>query len=347
MGGNWLWDIDVGYEGPGLEQNDLGTLSSTDDVDIASNVRYRQTTPGVLFHNWVLGVFAGSGWNTAWDRSYTSTGFFSGVTWKNFWTTDIELFANARAQSDRQTRGGPLMGTPLGYRVAVSLNSSRGGRTQWGIGASGYTDELDGYQARVNGGLTFRPGTRWELSIRPRYERSRTARQYVTTRSGGSAATFGSRYIFAEVERSEVVAQLRANFAVTPDFTIEAYVEPFASSGDYDAFGELAAARSQRLRTYGTDGTSITRDGSGQYTVTDGTQTFEFGNPDFNIRSFRSNLVLRWEWRPGSTAYLVWQQNRFEGRPFATAGPRGLIEAVSAPGDQFLALKISYWIAAR
>lgn len=347
MGGNWLWDIDVGYEGPSLEQNDLGTLSSTDDIDIASNIRYRQTEPGALFHTWSFGVFGGSGWNTAWDRSYSHTGFFSGVTWKNFWTTDVEFIVNSRAQSDRQTRGGPLMGTPLAYAGFIGLANAGGASTRWSIGAFGRTDELDGYEGWLRGSLSFRPGTRWELSFRPRYERSRTARQYVGTRSGGSAATFGGRYVFAEVERSEVVAQLRANFAVTPDFTIEAYVEPFASSGDYAAFGELEAARSQDLRTYGTDGTTITRDASGQYTVTDGAQTFGFGDPDFNIRSFRSNVVLRWEWRPGSTAYLVWQQNRFEGRPLATAGPRGLLEAFSAPGDQFLAVKISYWLAVR
>jgi hypothetical protein len=80
--------------------------------------------------------------------------------------------------------------------------------------------------------------------------------------------------------------------------------------------------------------------------VTDGDAEFGFNNPNFNIRSFRSNLVLRWEWRPGSTAYLVWQQNRFEARdPAQRVGTGGLFQALGAPGDNVLAFKVSYWIA--
>jgi hypothetical protein len=80
--------------------------------------------------------------------------------------------------------------------------------------------------------------------------------------------------------------------------------------------------------------------------VTDGDAAFGFNNPNFNIRSFRSNLVFRWEWRPGSTAYLVWQQNRFESRdPAQRVGTGGLFQALGAPGDNVLAFKVSYWLA--
>ena len=61
--------------------------------------------------------------------------------------------------------------------------------------------------------------------------------------------------------------------------------------------------------------------------------------------SFRSNVVIRWEWRPGSTLYLVWSQNRFNAD---TRGqlvrPGNLWDSVRATGDNFLAVKISYWI---
>jgi hypothetical protein len=177
--------------------------------------------------------------------------------------------------------------------------------------------------------------------------RSLSARQYVATRSGGGSATFGGRYIFAEIERSEFVAQLRGNLALTPNLSLEAYLEPFASSGRYRTFGELAAARTFDLRTYGSDGTTITRDGD-QYLVTDGAEQFSFGVPDFDVRSLRSNFVLRWEWRPGSTLFLVWQQNRFHNDdPVRNVGPGGLFDAFGARGDHFVAFKMSYWLAVR
>ena len=75
--------------------------------------------------------------------------------------------------------------------------------------------------------------------------------------------------------------------------------------------------------------------------VTDGAQSFVIGDRDFNVLSFRSNLVLRWEWRPGSTLFVVWQQDR-SGDATRSVGARSLFD-----GGQFLAVKMSYWLAAR
>jgi hypothetical protein len=186
--------------------------------------------------------------------------------------------------------------------------------------------------------------------VDPTYTRSADARQYVTTRTGGTAATYGNRYIFAFVERSQLSARFRLNYAVTPNFTVEAYAEPFAASGEYQEFGELPAARSRELRQYGGEGTGTTieREEDRSYTVTDGASSFALPNLDFNRLSFRSNLVLRWEWLPGSTAYLIWQNNRQSATPFGTVVNAGrLFDALSADGDNFLALKVSYWIGVR
>ena len=128
--------------------------------------------------------------------------------------------------------------------------------------------------------------------------------------------------------------------------TLEWYAEPFAASGRYRNFGELPAAGSQDLRIYGTDGTTIaTVDPGKEYQVTDGSDTFTIEQADFNVFSYRTNLVLRWEWRPGSTLFLVWQQNRSQAVPTGDlVGPRDLGHAMSAPGDNFFGAKITYWI---
>ena len=65
---------------------------------------------------------------------------------------------------------------------------------------------------------------------------------------------------------------------------------------------------------------------------------------DFNVRSFRSNVVVRWEWRPGSTFYLVWQQDRSGNRPIGRAGLADVLDGFGATGDNFLAVKASYWL---
>src|SRR5207302_7315288 len=107
-------------------------------------------------------------------------------------------------------------------------------------------------------GIATRPASRWQASVDPTYSRSVDGRQYVETEPGGSAATFGMHYVFAFIERSTLSARFRLNYAFTPNFTVEGSAEPFAASGRFYDFGELAAPRSRALRTYGASGTGTT-----------------------------------------------------------------------------------------
>jgi len=167
----------------------------------------------------------------------------------------------------------------------------------------------------------------------------------VTELSGGSPATYGSRYIFGFIDRTTLAVEVRVNFTLKPDLNLDLYAQPFAASGRYYDLGELPEPRSRNLRTYGTDGTTLERRPDGDYEVTDGADTFVLTNRDFNVRSFRSTSVLRWEWRPGSTLYIVWQQDRSGLREIgARAGPGDLFRSLTASGDNFFAVKVSYWL---
>jgi hypothetical protein len=87
---------------------------------------------------------------------------------------------------------------------------------------------------------------------------------------------------------------------------------------------------------------------TGQRQVTDGAASFTLANRDFDVRSFRSNAVLRWEWRPGSTLFVVWQQNRARQSPeWSRLGPGDLFGSLTARGDNFLAIKATYWLPVR
>jgi len=120
------------------------------------------------------------------------------------------------------------------------------------------------------------------------------------------------------------------------------------ASGAYSRFGELSAARSRQLREYGTDGTTITRDSAGTHTITDGASQFTISNRDFHVLSFRSNVVMRWEWTPGSTVFVVWQQNRRSDLLFGDpARTSELLRTTRVAGDNFLSVKFTYWLPVR
>lgn len=327
LAGNMRWDIDYVEERPSLELNDIGSLGSTDDRSLYWDIWYRGTKPGKVMHNWTSGFFQGNEWNFDGNRKFTEAGvWWDGTLRGSFLRPSIEVSTRLRALSDDQTRGGPLMATPSNWSLELGLAGRSGARTGWGIEASFAGDELDGKGFEGEASLSFRPGTQWELSLESRYGRETVSRQYVYTDTGGPAETYGGRYVFAYVERSEIVVQLRAALAVRPNLTVEAYLEPFASSGRYRDPGFLVAARSMELAPMPPLASS----------------------PDFDVRSLRSNLVLRWEWSPGSTLFVVWQQDRGSfGIPTQNVGPRGLLDAFDTPGDHFLAIKVNYWLAVR
>jgi hypothetical protein len=193
------------------------------------------------------------------------------------------------------------------------------------------------------------PSPRWQLSVDPLVRWETNPRQYVGSRAGGPEATFGRRYFFSFLDRSTVSAPVRLGYTLTPDLSLEVYAEPFATSARFYRLGELVAARSRDVREYGTGGTAISQaEEQGPYTVTADDSTFTLPFRDFNVRSFRSNAVLRWEWRPGSTLYVVWQQDRAASEVSSSSVQlTDLARTLEPAGDNYLALKVTYWLPVR
>jgi hypothetical protein len=348
-GRHWLWTLSGSARSPGFELNDAGAMGSADMVFGYANLRYRETRPGRVLRSYDVGVSSENQWNFEGVRNFAALRTDIRVTWLNFWRTTLIGWVDLPAQSQTLTRGGPLMGTPQAWQGIVNVGSPSTGQFRIGVQGDLGADALGYRMARGYLSASLIPAPRWRFSLTPSYRVEERGRQYVAARPGGPDATFGMRYVFAEIDRRTLSAQLRLNYLFTPDLSIETYAEPFVASGRYHAFGELAAAGGTRLRRYGADGTTIVQDGPRDpYTVTDGDAEFTLPYRDFNVRSFRSNAVLRWEWRPGSTLFVVWQQDREgEGPAGAPAGPADLSRVFATRGSNTLALKATYWLPVR
>lgn len=346
-GKHWLWNIDLWQESPGLEPNDVGAVGSVDDRGGEAQIRYRENTPRGWYRSWNAGAGTKSEWNFHGDRTSAQVYGFANASFANFWRFSLDASYEPRSMSDALTRGGPLMQTLSNSGARIELQSRSGARNGWGVELGSERDESGGWERTVELSLSYRPGTQWEITLDPSYERELSSNQFVDAIPGGSSSTFGKRYVFANVELSEVAARIRVNYTVTPDLTLETYLEPFASSGRYRHFGELSAARSRVINLYGENGTSIVANADGSRKVSAGATTFNLEPTDFNVRSLRSNAVLRWEWRPGSTLFVVWQQDRSADRAVRRVRPRDIFDTFSAAGDNILALKMSYWIPVR
>ena len=342
-----LGGIQLSTRSPEFDINDAGQMRSGDDIDFNADIQLRDTKPNKYVRFYQFGTSTQAGWNYGRIQQYLRFNENVQFTLHNFWRITGRGVLHRRSLSDDLTRGGPLMGTPNAYTLTAQVTSRPNVPTTWNARTEYFDDEFGGWRWDASTGIAIHPASQWQASVDPTYSRSVDGRQYVMTRGDGSAATFGGRYVFAFIERSTLSARFRVNYAFTPNFTVEAYAEPFAASGRFYDHGELPAPRSRTLRTYGAPGTgtTITKDTAGVSTVTDGAVSFKIPALDFNQLSFRSNLVLRWEWLPGSTAYLIWQQSRQDRTPTGQLiNASDVWNSTQVPGDNFFVMKVSYWL---
>lgn len=256
------------------------------------------------------------------------------------------------------------MGFESGWNFWWGFANKFSATTRYGLNGNYAIDELGGFNYGINGNISTRIGSSLELSLRPGYRREDQPRQYVTTLTGseitgsgtldhsvGGAATFGSRYVFSRIARDQLSMQVRANYFFTPDLSLELYAEPFVANGRFYQHGQLSAPGAIALETIAPDGSRITSNYDGTFTITSADGSVSTVNSDqknFSYLSFRSNLVLRWEFVPGSTFFAVWQRNLSDSgaSPGERARVGDLFNTFSGDGSDFFALKISYWIAA-
>jgi hypothetical protein len=355
-GRHWLWGGNIMIESPEFDPLDFGRLNYAGDIMGGPRLTYRETRPGRYLRAYSLQVNLNTYQYFDNDLGVRYTlGTNNSVTLRNFWTASLNASRYFRGLDAQLTRGGPSMGTPLGVSVSGSLRNSNSSQTRWNASANFRSNEYDEHAWNFSGSVSTQPSPAIQFSIAPEYSTETgvsgifsgpIGRQYLTTLAGGRPETYGRRYVFGLPDRTTLSTQFRVSYTFKPDVTLDVYAEPFAASGAYKGFGELSATRSRELRMYGTDGTTLERLADGSYRVTDGTSSFALSNRDFNVRSFRSNVVLRWEWRPGSIFYGVWQQNRSSSVPTGEhVGLGDLFGSLSAEGDNIIAVKTTFWLS--
>jgi hypothetical protein len=344
-GRHWLWGLSTKADSENFETNDIANLNGADGLVVSSNIRYRETQPGRILRGYTIQLNQSNDSTLRGLRQAGSLRPSVNVTWANFWTSSWSITRNFEATSVSLTRGGPLMTAPPGWSTSASLANRNTANTRWSGSVTLSNNDDGGRTRRVSGSFAFRPGPRWQLSAGPYYDRTTEPQQYVGTIAGGRPETYGSRYVFAYIDRSTLSTEFRMGLTIKPDVNLDVYAEPFAASGRYYDFGELLAARTRDRLRYGTNGTAIETLEDGRRRVTDGASAFTLSARDFNTLSFRSNVVLRWEWRPGSTLYVVWQQDRSESETLGSyVSVADMFNSLTARGSNFFVIKTSFWL---
>jgi len=350
--GNLLVLANVGAISPGFNPNDTGfQYGGSDIINLQFLPAYQWTKPGKIFRYALLlgGWFRNYdfGGNKTWDGGLVE---FQGQL-RNFWQFDMMFAYNPDTMSKNLTRGGPLALVPSGYQWNVMVETDS--RKPVVFEFFGTTYQRPRASTEWSGELAVRwkPGSNFSLSVGPTLGYERNDIQWVTGVADAlMTATYGKRYVFGRLGQTVIGSDIRLDWTFTPKLTLQAYLQPYLAVGHYDAFRELAAPKTFDYHVYGAGGAStIGYDPeSGAYTVDpDGpagaAAPFAFGDPDFNYKSLRGTVVLRWEYRPGSLLYFVWTQNRADyANPGDLRFGRDIGDLFAAPGDNIFLLKVSY-----
>ena len=376
-GRHWTGGVWLAQRTAGFEPNELGYSQGSERLDGGFRVSYREIEPGWIFRDYRVTAFTFHNWRhevlddpwsaRAWGRAQKSgsANLNTDVTFLNYWSLNSSVSYSPEFYSDTNTRGGPLMVDPSRWSFNVRGSTDR--RSSVAFSPSVRVSEGDGgSMLSLSTDVTVRPSPRFELRLEPSYSLQQDRDQYVTsTGTLPYEPTYGRRYLFADLDRRTVTLETRLSYTFTPTLTLQLFAQPLLSGADYVTYKQLSAAETFDFHHFRA-GTPVPADGAlvcggGDICVVadeqgertqhvdfdgDGVTDYAFRDRDFNIRSLRGNAVLRWEYRPGSTLFVVWQQQRY--RELATVEFRAGADArelFDAPAENLLIIKANYWLS--
>ena len=346
--GNVIFNAALGAVSPGFEANDLGFQWRGDYVNAHLVSGYQWLHPGKIFRNATVMAAMARGWDFGGTNIMNNFFLFLYGDFLNYWGGSIQAGIIAASYDKEATRGGPLLLQPSGYWVDFEVYSDSRKPLVFSLfGEINCRDDGSKVDFEVGPELRWKPRSNVSLSIHPEVEFLDTSRQWVANiEDPFVTATFGRRHIFASLDEKILSAEIRLNWIFTPKISLQVYLQPLIAVGHYSDFKELAQPATTIFTHYGSGGSSIERNETGCTVDPDGAgpdTAFSFADPDFNFKSLRGTVIFRWEYRPGSTFYFVWTQNR---RDFANPGDfsfaRDLRDLVTAQGDNIFMLKATY-----
>ena len=344
--GNFFVNTAFGFINPAFDVNDLGFLYRADIINWHAGAGYYWSDLNNIYRYLEIGAAVFQNYDFGGNKIWEGIFHFGNIQFLNYYSINWDLAYNPQTLNNNKTRGGPLTLNKPGYQVDLSFYSDS--RKDWVLNLGGGTYQINpSFQWFVNFSIEFRPVPNISFNVSPQFERVFEFAQYVDTFDDPLATnTYGKRYVFGELNQKTLSASIRLNWTFTPNLSLQLYVQPLISSGNYSNFKELAAGRTYDFNVYGENGSAFNPetniadpDGNGP------AQPFEIDNPDFNFKSLRGNAVLRWEYLPGSVVYFVWTQTRSESEEIGDFRfDESFSKMISAEPDNIFMIKLTYWL---
>ena len=305
-GGAFLWKT------PGLELNDIGYLREADQILQVLWTNYRIWEPKSFYRSVNINANQYSAWDFSGNHLFSGLNANVHVSFKNYWSAGAGTNFNFDVISNTMLRGGPIMKMPGSLSSWLHINTDNRKKLEIELNLqNNVTFEGSGHNLTLQPEIKYKPINTLSLSFSPSYMVSYDELQYVDQKNYGNL----TRYIYGTIDQKVLSMSLRVNFNLSPDLTLQYWGQPFIASGRYYDFkyitDPMAPGYHDRFAYYSPEQIELKNDEYYEIDENiDGTPDYGFDKPDFNWKEFLSNFVLRWEYNPGSSIYLVWSQTR-------------------------------------
>jgi hypothetical protein len=314
---------------PGFETNDLGFLSQADQQVASAYAELQSRTPRAFWRNASAVLTQYNTFSAAGLPTYNFTELDLSAEFHNRTTLALYMWTDhlTPAYCDRCARGGPAMRLSPAPTVLLNLSADPRKAVQPTLAAIyTVTDEGKSTLWRVRPYVTIRARSNLSWEIGTRYQRNRNNTQWFANR--GVIGSDTTHYVFAHLDQELLSFTSRLNYTATTALSLQMYAEPFLTTGRYFRVRELADPRARdydaRYRPY----------------------IMPASDAAFNIKQLRGSAVARWEYRPGSTVFLVWTQGRDQDdrNPGSFLPARDFSDLFRARPDNTFLIKASYWL---
>jgi len=352
--GHWLWEVSTNFRTPAYNNNDIAFFSRADYWWMSGNIFPLWTKPTKWYRQLYLIAGGQQQYNFDGDLTDRQMQAFAQVQTLSYWNLSSFWIHRPEVFDDRRTRGGPVVKLPSNNFWSLNVNSDSRKNIVAGLNASHNCNGDGDCGNSVGLSLELKPRSNVSVSLGPSYDRSKSGFQFVGSYADPTATNFfDTRYVFAHLDQVTLAMDTRVNVTFSPTTTLELYMQPLIVSGDFARYNVWAAPRSAQRLVYGRDfGTATVTPAASPApdTITlnagGGAPSFSFPDPTFTFRSLRGNAVLRWEYRPGSTLFVVWTRSS----QIPTL-PRGNVQFRDDAGDLFqgpseniFLVKMTYWL---
>jgi len=346
--GNMVFNASLGAISPGFNAMDMGYHSRGDKINSHIETGYQVFHPGKILRSWKTTLASSRIYSFGGRKIHEYYYFNASGEFLNYWGWKFSLSYDPNRFNSDITRGGPMTLYPWGFTRSLSVNTDNRRNLVIALSAHYRTHPFGAYNYSFNSTIIWKPNSNFSMSVKPGYSWRHSVGQWVSrVEDEYKTETYGYRYIMSDIIQETIPIEIRLNWTFSPKLSLQAYMQPYIAVGDFFRFKELEEPMTWDFHHFGEEDNSTITLKDNYYTVDpDGpgpSPEFSFRNPDINLKSLRGNLVLRWEYKPGSTFFLVWTQSRSDYSAYEELNfGDGISDMFSAPGYNIFLLKFNY-----